>query len=164
MPRSLALAVLVLAGAAPLAAQTEDSATPAPRTAQSLRRQIEDRFAARVQEELRLSDTQAAQLRATVDTYGDRRRALVREERRVRAAVAVQLRPGVAADRDSVGRLVDTLAELKVRYAQTFRDELQDMEDYLDPVQRAQFFALRERLLRRVEEFRHRGEGPRRRR
>ena len=37
-----------------------------------------------------------------------------------------------------------------MRYAQSFKDEIKEMSGYLDPVQRAQYLVLRERLLERV--------------
>jgi hypothetical protein len=62
------------------------------------------------------------------------------------------LRPGVAANKERVGRLTDQLLELKVRYAQSYRDEVKDLSGFLDPVQVAQFLVLRERLFDRIRE------------
>jgi hypothetical protein len=115
-----------------------------------VRQRIEERFAARVREELGLTDQQAARLRETVGSYFVKRRGFEADERRLRQALAGQLRPGVAANPDSVGRITEGLADLKVRYAQTYKDELRELSGYLDPVQRAQFFLMRERLLERV--------------
>jgi hypothetical protein len=53
-----------------------------------------------------------------------------------------------------VAKLTDAMLDLKVRYAQSFKDEIKEMSAYLDPVQRAQFMVLRERLLERVREVR----------
>lgn len=118
----------------------------------ALRRRIEERFTARVKEELGLNDAQAARLRETVGQYFLQRRGLEQDERRLRLALSGQLRPGVAADKDSVAKLTNGLVDLKIRYAQTYRDEMHDLSAFLDPVQRAQFFILRERLLERVRE------------
>ncbi len=141
---------MALVVAVPLAAQgPEDS----PARAGELRRLVEERFAARVREELGLTDPQAARLRETAGAYFRRRRELEIEERRLRQALAGQLRPGVAADKDSVARLTDALVDLKLRYVESYRDELKDLSAFLDPVQRAQFFMLRERLLERAREL-----------
>ncbi|HXG45771.1 MAG TPA: Spy/CpxP family protein refolding chaperone [Gemmatimonadales bacterium] len=151
---------MTLLVAAPLAAQGPDDS---PARAAELRRLIEERFAARVREELGLSDPQAARLRETMSTYFRRRRDLEIEERRLRQALAGQLRPGVAADQDSVARLTEALVDLKRRYVESYRDELRDLATFLDPVQRAQFFMLRERLLERVRDLQERraqGEAP----
>lgn len=145
---SLFLVGLALLAAAPLAAQDPEDET---RVGQ-LRQQIEDRFAARVQEELGLTDQQTGRLRETAGIYFARRRALEAEERRLKQALAAELRPGVAANKDNVARLTDQLLDNKVRYTETYRSEVKDMSAFLDPVQRAQFLILRERLLEKVRE------------
>jgi hypothetical protein len=146
---TLLLLGLSLAGAGPLVAQDpgDDSGR-----AGELRRQIEDRFAARVQEELGLSDQQALKLRETVGIYFVKRRTLEAEERRLRQGLAAELRPGVAANKDNVARLTDQLLDNKVRYVETYRSQVRDLAAFLDPVQRAQFLILQDRLLKRVEE------------
>jgi hypothetical protein len=117
-----------------------------------LRRQIEDRFAARVQEELGLTDQQALKLRDVVGTYFVKRRTMEAEERKLRQALAAELRPGVAANKDNVARLTDQLLDNKVRYVESYRAEVRELSTFLDPVQRAQFLILRERLLDRVRD------------
>ena len=119
-----------------------------------LRQRIEDRFAARVKEEVGLTDAQLARLRATSTTYGGRRRDLEAQERLLRSSLADQMRPGVAANQDSVSRLTDALVNLRSSYAQTLRDENNEMAKYLTPVQRSQLLAMRERFARRIQEIR----------
>lgn len=154
MRRCFMLLGALVALASPLKAQD-----PAgnPLRGEELRRRIEDRFAARVQEELGLNDDQAAKMRVTVRQYFAKRRGLEAEERAVRSAMSGQLRPGVAADQDSVGRLMNAIIDVRQRYVETYRDELKDMSAYLNPVQRAQFFVMRERLLDRVRAAREQG-------
>ena len=160
--RILVLAVLLAIGAAGAApAQTGDST---PRDSRVLRRQIEERFAQRVQEQLGLTDEQTTRLRATSREYGGRRQALEDRERALRQALSGQLRPGVAADQDSVARLTRDLVELRVSYAETWRDEMSELSRFLTPVQRAQLYVMRDRLLRRVQEIRDERNGWRRRR
>ena len=137
-----------LAGTA-LHAQLEDD----PRRADSLRGVIQERFSRQVQEQLGLTDDQAAKMRLTAMTWFAKRRNLEVQERRLRAALATQMRPGVPADQDSVATLTDALLALKIAQVQTYRDELKEMS-YLTPVQRAQFFIMRDRLLKRIEEAR----------
>jgi hypothetical protein len=146
------IALLVLGGSLMTGAvhgQIEEDS----RRGDSLRGIIQERFARQVQEQLGLNQDQSEKLRVTVTTWFARRRNLELQERRLRAALAGQMRPGVPADQDSVARVTDALLELKVAQVQTYRDELRDMS-YLTPVQRAQFFILRDRLLRRIEEVR----------
>jgi len=143
-------AALVFAASPVLAQGTLDEVG----RADELRRQIEDRFSARVQEELGLTNEQAAKMRLTVSTYFAKRRSLEQDERRIRQALAGQLRPGVAADQDSVARLTDAILQVREKYLQTFREELKEMSAYLSPVQRAQYYVLRERLMERVRQVR----------
>jgi hypothetical protein len=142
-----------------VAAQDPDTTHP---QAQVLRQRIEERFAQRVQEQLGLSDEQATKLRSTSQEYGDRRRKMEARERDLRVALTGQLRPGVAANQDSVARLTKALVDLRVDYANTWRDEMNALS-YLTPVQRAQLYVMRDRLLQRVQEIRDERGGWRRR-
>jgi LTXXQ motif family protein len=141
-------------------AQQPDSA--GLRRADSLRHRIEERFASRVQEQLGLTDDQTKRLRATGETFGTRRRELRDRERLVRTALWKQLQPGVAADRDSVAKLTDAMIDLKLRSAQAARDEMNELSKYLNPVQRARLYVMREQFYHRVKEAHdHRGRGRR---
>ncbi|HEU4699939.1 MAG TPA: Spy/CpxP family protein refolding chaperone [Gemmatimonadales bacterium] len=146
----LALLALGLGGAAPMAAQTGAANTRSG----AVRQAVEVRFAERVSDDLELSDAQAAKLRASVARWAGERRRLAARERDLRRTLAGQLRPGDAADEDKVADLSEELLDLRVKYAETFRDEMHDLRGVLDPVQRARFFAIRERLLQRVQELR----------
>lgn len=143
---SMALAMVPLAAAA---AQRADSTSP---RADSLRHRIEERFSSRAQEELGLTNDQTAKLRASSQQFGTRRRELQAREQRLREALAAQLRPGVAANQDSVAKLTDAMIDLKVTSAQNSRDEMKELTKYLNPVQRARFFVMRERFASRVRE------------
>jgi hypothetical protein len=158
--RRLVLLVM-LSAAAGGAVPAQDPDTTRPQT-QALRQRIEERFAQRVQEQLALSDEQAAKLRVTSQEYGDRRRKMEARERDLRVALTGQLRPGVAADEDSVAHLTKALVDLRVDYANTWRDEMNALS-YLTPVQRAQLYLMRDRLLQRVQEIRDERGGWRRR-
>ncbi len=150
--RWLAWRVLGLLLAPPVRAQEDDPGEP--RRAEELRQRVEGRFAERVRERLQLSDDQMMRLRGTTRTYGARRRELAEQERGIRRALAQQLRPGVAADQDSVSRLTDALVAIRAAQAHTLRDENREMAEYLTPVQRSQLFGMRERLMRRAQEIR----------
>ena len=130
---------------------------------EELRRRVRERVAQRIQSDLGLTDDQMGRLRVTVGTFGARRRELEARQLALRTALAGQLRPGVAASPDSVARLMNDLADVRVRYAETYRAELAEMSGYLDPVQRARITLLRDRLVERGREFRRRRpflEGP----
>ena len=159
MRRLVLLLVLSATAGGAVAAQDPDTTHP---QAQVLRQRIEERFAQRVQEQLGLSDAQATKLRATSQEYGDRRRKMEARERDLRVALTGQLRPGVAANEDSVAHLTKALVDLRVDYANTWRDEMNALS-YLTPVQRAQLYVMRDRLLQRVQEIRDQRGGWRRR-
>jgi hypothetical protein len=127
--------------------------------ADSLRHRIEERFASRAQEKLGLSNDQTAKLRATSRQFGVKRADLRSREERLRTALASQLQPGVAANQDSVAKLTDAMIELRLAETQLSRDEIKEQAKYLNPVQRAQLYVMRERFAHRVKEVHgHRGE------
>ena len=131
----------------------------------SLRHRIEERFAARAQVELGLTNEQTAKLRATSQQFGARRGELRNRGERLREALAAQLQPGVAANQDSVARLTDAMIELRIAQAQASREEVKEQSKYLNPVQRARLYVMRERFAHRVKEVHgHRGEMGRRHR
>jgi hypothetical protein len=151
MRKIMLLATALTLGLAPAVWSQRDSSRPGR---EEMRRRIDERFATRVREELGLNDQQVARLRETGTTFGGRRRDLESRERALRDALEAQLRPGVAANRDSVARLTDALVDIRGAYAQTFRDEHKEVSKFLDPVQRAQLYMMRERLMRRAHEVR----------
>jgi len=162
--RDLAFCVLLLAAAAgPLAAQGGRDTLPRSR---ELRDRIEHRFAEQVKEELALTDEQAARLKTIATQYGGRRRELRHRERELRGGLDAQIASGAAADQDSVARLTRELLDLRVEYAECWREEMGKLAPFLTPVQRARLLVMRERLIQRVHEmrgdrrgFRHRGDG-----
>jgi hypothetical protein len=158
MMRMLQAIVLVslAAGAGPAVAQ-EPAVDPV--RAERARRMVEERFALQVKEQLGLTDDQAGRLRGAMAGIADKRRTMEQQERALRQALNRQLRPGVAADADSVGRLVDVLTEQRVAYAETFREEMREVAAILTPVQRGQYLLLRDRLIQRVQEIRQSRQG-----
>lgn len=161
----LLLGTLLAAGAAPPAMAQDSGYRPRH---EELRQRIEERFTERAKEQLDLTDEQTNQLRETSRQFGGRRREIEARGRAIRDALGSQLRPGIAANRDSVAKLTDAAMQLRIAYAETFRDELRATAKFLDPVQRAQLFTMRERLLGHAREIhekhRHHGDWGSRRR
>ncbi len=154
--RVTCIVLLALGVAARSSAQDTVPHPPDPRRADQLRQAIEVRFGERMKEELGLTDDQFGKVRVAMATIAAKRRLLQEEEQRLRMALAFQLRPGVAANSDSVARLVDALTNQRVAFAQSFRDEMRELSTILSPVQRGQYLILRDRLMARAEELRHR--------
>jgi len=149
----IGVAIALVSGTAPIHAQ--EPAPTRPRL-EELRRRVRERVAQRIQQDLNLSPDQMQRLRATVGTFANRRRELQAHQRALRVALGGQLRPGLTATPDSVARLTDELLDVRVRYAESFRDEQRELARYLDPVQRAKLMLLRDRLTNRAQEFRRR--------
>jgi hypothetical protein len=149
----IGVAIALASGTAPIHAQ--EPAPTRPRL-EELRRRVRERVAQRIQQDLNLTPDQMQRLRATVGTFADRRRELQAHQRALRVALGGQLRPGLTATPDSVARLTDELLDVRVRYAESFRDEQRELARYLDPVQRAKLMLLRDRLTNRAQEFRRR--------
>jgi len=147
-----AVVLALLAGVPAVGAGQQDTMND-PVRAERLRQMVEQRFGERVREQLGLTDDQAMKVRATLGQLAIRRRGMEREERAMRQALAFQLRPGVAANADSVARLVDALTSHRIAYAQTFRDEMRELSAILNPVQRGQYLMMRDRLMQRVQEL-----------
>lgn len=136
----------------PLAVAGAQGADTNTARADSLRHAIEERFASKAQEKLGLTNEQTAKLRATSQQFGTRRSELRDRGSRLREALAGQLKPGVAANQDSVAKLTDAMIQLKMAQAQVARDEVKEQSKYLNPVQRAQLYVMRERFAHRVME------------
>ena len=149
----IALSTVLAGVAAPVHAQEPGPTRP---RLEELRWRVRERVAQRIQQDLKLSPDQMQRLRATVGTYAGRRRDLEARQRDLRQALGGQLRPGVAATPDSVAHLTDRLLDVRVRYAESFREEQRELARYLDPVQRAKLMLLRDRLTNRAQEFRRR--------
>jgi hypothetical protein len=150
MQASYRLSLLLLL--APLAVGHAQRADTSSARADSLRHRIEERFASRAQERLGLTNDQTTKLKATSRQFGARRGELRTRAHRLREALSAQLQPGVAANQDSVAKLTDAMIELRLAEAQLSRDEIKEQSKYLNSVQRAQLYVMRERFAHRVKE------------
>jgi hypothetical protein len=119
-----------------------------------LRTQIEQRFSDRVQQDLKLSSDQATKLRTSQERFGTRRRTLMQQQMQRRHALDDQMQPGVAANSDSVRKLMDGIRSGRAEMLKIEQDEDQEMSGYLTPVQRARYQQMRERFMARVGEMR----------
>ncbi len=150
--RRIAL-VLLCAVAAPLAAQNPPDSGDRAQT-QQLRQQVRGRWHQAVRVQLDLTPDQAAKLQATEDRFAAQRRDRAQRQRAVQDAIRGQLQPGVAANADSLRRLMDARDQNRTALAQLDRDEDKEMAGYLSPVQRARYQVMRQRLQERIAEMR----------
>jgi hypothetical protein len=154
--RAVALASVVLLASSALVEAQVRRQGPGDRGQREaeLMRMIEARFAAQVQSELLLSDEQMVRVRRVLSASAERLRGLGVQDRALQQALREQLRPGVAAQTDSVTRLLDRLGAVRIEVAQVARDEIRDLGAVLTPVQQAQYVLLRDRLRMRALELR----------
>ncbi len=144
----LTVALAALA-AFPLPAQN-----PGGRGGPPVRQMIEQRFAAQIKAELGLSEEEGTRMQRILVASAERRRQMEQEERAAQQALRDQLRPGVAAQTDSVVKLLDRLTTLRVSFAQAAREEMRELGTVLSPVQQAQFLLMRDRMMARAQELR----------
>jgi Spy/CpxP family protein refolding chaperone len=131
-----------------------------PDRAAAIRAQIEARWGQRIQSELGLTDPQMERLRTSTRANEDRHRESNRREADLMRGVMDQLRPGVAANADSLGRMLDAIATIRVQRAQSDQQELRELGQFLTPVQRARLLLMRRQLMDRVDQIRRDGMGP----
>jgi hypothetical protein len=124
-----------------------------PGQAQWLRQQVLARWRARVRTELQLTGDQAAKLQATEDHFFARRRDVAERQRFVVQGLREQLQPGVAANPDSVRRLMDARDQNRAEVAQIEQDEDKEIAGYLSPVQHARYQLMRQRFQERIAEM-----------
>lgn len=135
--------------------QRDDSAGGGPgANTEQLRMMIEQRFSQRVQQELKLSNEQTAKLRGTQERFGPRYRTLMRQQVERRRALEDQMQPGVAANQDSVRKLMDGLTAGRLEMVRIQQEENRELGGFLTPVQQARYNVMRERFLNRVGELR----------
>lgn len=151
----------IVLGTALLAATSGAAQDPEARR-EMLMRQIMERFVENVSTGAAMNPEQAQRFRDDARETFQQRRERERRERQLWRALEGQMRPGVAANADSVTRLLDGLMGVRMEAAQQAQAQYEAYGSYLSPVQRAQVMLAWERLQRQVEGLiRRRMEGPR---
>ena len=154
LKRCSSLIGLVALLALPAVATAQGGGAGGRPNADRLRQMVEERFAAQIQAELSLTDEQSVRMRRILEASAERRRVMERDERAAQQALRDQLRPGVAAQTDSLSRLLDRLTTIRVSFAQAAKDEMRDLGAVLTPVQQAQFLLMRDRMMSRAQDVR----------
>lgn len=146
--------VLSVAAATMLAAQNpEDSGVAADSTQlETLRQEVLDRYRSRAHEVLGLSPDQAARFDSAQAHAWGQRRPLMIERRRINQALQGQMQPGVAANADSVNKLLDARRRVTQSLFQVDDQEDHELAGFLNPVQRARYQEFRQRFRERIAE------------
>ena len=153
--RALILMACAASLAPPLAGQN-------PQLRRQLQQQVVERFMENVRVQAGLSEAQMERVRDVARQSFEDRQALAERERDTWRALEGQMRPGVAADADSLGALMDQLLTIQEERVAQARQEQATYAEFLTPVQRAQLTIAWHRLHMQIERIRG-GPGPARR-
>jgi hypothetical protein len=127
---------------------------------QMLREQVVQRFIGMYSQTAGLTEEQTGQLTESLQTlfewtgqHGEHMRDLWR-------ALEEQMRPGVAANVDSITNLMNAIAAGRREEAERMNQHEEELASFLSPVQRAQFMLHWERFQRQIDSIRGRRGGP----
>ena len=146
MRRLWMVGCLLVATAGPVAAQDRPNR-------EMLLRQVVERFMENYRAQAGLTDEQNERFRAALRRSFEERRETQRTERDAWRALEGQMRPGVAADPDSLEALIGAIVDARARSIERLRAELDEFATFLNSVQRAQLLISMERLQRNAEEI-----------
>lgn len=156
--RRISLLLIALAVASTGMAVAQEGPGP-----EQLREQIMRRLFENYRAQAGLTPEQEVRFREVLQQSMRQRQELMRRERETWQALEGQMRPGVAANPDSVTRLMDGLVAVRAAQLDRLRAEHREYATFLTPVQRAQLFIMWERLEQQVEQVRRRMMDQRRR-
>ncbi len=144
--RKAILGVLLIFVTGPLAAQEQG-----PPAREALRRQVLERFMQNFIQQAGLDDEQRVEFQQTTQRQFGERVQQQRRRRQLVRALDEQMRPGVAADPDSVTALLESLGVVGEDMAATVRTHQEEYAVFLTPVQRGLFVIHYERFRRQIE-------------
>ncbi len=144
--RKAILGVLLIFVTGPLAAQEQG-----PPAREALRRQVLERFMQNFIQQAGLDDEQRVEFQQTTQRQFGERVQQQRRRRQLVRALDEQLRPGVAANPDSVTALLESLVVLGEDAAAAVRTQQEEYAAFLSPIQRGVFVIHYERFRRQIE-------------
>ncbi len=117
-----------------------------------IERRLQDRINLLVRTRLALTDEQFTQLRAVSTRMESERRALRRDETAARIEIRRQLAAGETPNEARVAELLEQLPRLERRRIDMLEQEQRELARFLQPSQRARYFALQDQLRRELQE------------
>ena len=120
---------------------------------------VRQALAAAVRKNLALNDEQMRQLQLTDRKLEAERRSLTFEERVVRQTLRQAIEDSTATDQSKIEASMSRLIQIQRRRIDLLETEQKDLAAFMTPKQRAQYFALRERVMRRMMELEQGGPG-----
>ena len=124
-----------------------------PAERQLLQRQVRQAFAKAVRRQLNLSDDQMRRLQSVDLKYERERIALLRDERQARLALKGAMDDSSKVDQAKVDGYLSQLVKGQRARADLLESEQKELAGFLTPLQRAKYFAMKERLNRRMQEL-----------
>lgn len=170
MMRSTAVFAAVLASAAVARAQVAESTSAAqarplrgqrqqprggtPTERQALQRRVRQAFAGVVRRQLNLDAAKMQQLQRVDQKYEQQRREVLRSEREARFNLKAAMQDSAGhPDQDKIAQYMDQLVHGQRQRADLLEGEQKELAAFLSPLQRAQYFALKERVARKLMEL-----------
>ena len=124
-----------------------------PAERQLLQRQVRQAFAKAVRRQLNLTDDQMRKLQSVDLKYERQRIALLRDERQARQGLKSTMDDSANVDQARVDGYLSQLVKAQRTRADLLESEQKELTGFLTPLQRAKYFAMKERLNRRMQEL-----------
>lgn len=121
---------------------------------QALMQQVMERLLRNYRMQAGLSDEQFEKFREVAGNSFQQRTQIQRRERMFLTALERQMRPGVAANSDSVAGLIDSLTVVQTELLELAKADQQRYAEFLTPVQRAQLVLMMRRFQQNIEQVR----------
>ena len=150
---SLTLALLVT-GTSVVSAQQGQM-----RQRQMLQQQVMQRYMQNYKQQAGLNDEQFQDFTQLTERANRERTALHQRERDLWQALEAQMKPGVAADADSLVNLIDAILEVQQELVKTEQRNQTELAEFLTPVQRAQLMLSQRRLQNNIQNVMRNREG-----
>ncbi len=142
--------VLLAAGVFSAAAEAQDQTV---RQRRLLQQQVTERLLQNVRAQTDMTDEQFEHYREIARSSMARRNEIQRRERELWQSLEGQMRPGVAADADSLAALIDSLVALPEHRMELARSEQAEYAEFLTPVQRAQLVLIHRRFENNIQQI-----------
>ena len=124
-----------------------------PAERQLLQRQVRQAFAKAVRRQLNLSDDQMRKLQSVDLKFERQRIALLRDERQARFGLKTVMDDSANVDQAKVDGYLSQLVKAQRTRADLLESEQKELAAFLNPLQRAKYFSMKERLNRRMQEL-----------
>lgn len=123
----------------------------------ALEGRVRQALAEAVKRQLSLDDQQMRQLQRTDEKFDIERRRIGLDEREARQTIRAAIEDSASTDNAKIEAAMRRLLNVQRQRVDLLEAEQKDLSAFLTAKQRAQYFALREQVTRRLMEFQQRG-------